>query len=299
MVVYVLIALGILASFFAVVFTKDIILRFKDDNTSIIGMAISTLIGFITDFFDTLGIGSFGPTTALLKLTKQSDDRLLPGTLNVSHTIPVVIEAFFFINVIKVEIVTLISLIAASVIGAYFGAGVISKLEKRTIKIIMGFALIVVAVLMLLSNIGLISRLGEGNEDLGLSGIKLIITICIFLVLGALMSAGVGLYAPAMATVYFMGLHPILAFPIMMGACAFLMPIGSAKFIKEKAYSLKTSLCITIGGIVGVLIAANLVTTFNITVLTRVVIGVVTITGLIMLYEAFIKDKNTEKEKVN
>ncbi len=284
-------ALGLFTAFFAVVFTRDVIKRFAEDTTNIIGMAIATVIGFVTDFFDTLGIGSFAPTTALLKFTGQADEQKLPGTLNVSHTIPVIIEAFIFIKAVEVEPVTLISLITASVVGAYFGAGFISKLEKRTVKIIMGFALLIVAAIMILSEAGIIGRLGEGNDAIGLSFGPLVIAIIIFLVLGAFMSAGVGLYAPAMATVYIMGLSPLIAFPIMMGSCAFLMPVGSAKFIKEKAYSLRTSLFITIGGILGVYVAAFLVQSMDIALLTKVVIGVVIITGAVMLYEAFVKDK--------
>ena len=40
------------------------------------------LIGFVTNFFDTLGIGSFATTTTLYKLTQMVPDERLPGTLN-------------------------------------------------------------------------------------------------------------------------------------------------------------------------------------------------------------------------
>ncbi len=283
--------LALITIFFSVIFIKDIIVRFSDDKTSPLGMFICAIIGLVTDFFDTLGIGSFAPTTALLKFTKQGDEQKLPGTLNVSHTIPVVIEAFIFITVVEVEAITLISLITASVVGAYFGAGVISKLNKKMVKIIMGSALIVVAVIMIFGEMGLISKLGDGNEAIALTGAPLAISVVIFLILGALMSAGVGLYAPAMATVYFMGLSPAVAFPIMMGSCAFLMPVGSTKFIKEQAYSLKASLFITLGGIVGVFLAAFLFTSLDIALLTKLVIVVVIITGSVMLYEALFKDE--------
>ena len=49
------------------------------------------------------------------------------------------------------------------------------------------------------------------------------------------MEVGVGLYGPCMILVALLGMNPTAAFPIMMGSCAFLMPIGSLKFIKQRA----------------------------------------------------------------
>jgi len=40
-------------------------------------------LGFVVAFFDTLGIGSFAPTTAFLKFQGTLADDLIPGTLNV------------------------------------------------------------------------------------------------------------------------------------------------------------------------------------------------------------------------
>ena len=115
--------LGVFSAGFAGIFFKDIYSNRKklEKQTN---FALNIGFGFVTDFFDTLGIGNFAPTTALFRGFKQVKDRILPGTLNVSHTIPVVLEAFLFLTVIKVEIVTLISMIAAAVVGAVLGAGI-------------------------------------------------------------------------------------------------------------------------------------------------------------------------------
>lgn len=245
----------------------------------------SFLIGLVTNFFDTLGIGSFAPTTALLKVTKSINERVLPGTLNVSFAIPVMIQAIIFIKAIDVDILTLASLIIASVVGSYFGAGIVSKLPKKQIKIIMGFALIIIAGFFVLSLVGVTGSLG--GEELGLTGIKLIVSIVIFLILGALMSAGVGLYAPAMVTVLLMGMSPAVSFPIMMGACAFLMPVGSAKFIKEEAYAPKIAIFMALGAVIGVVFATNVVTSLPLDVLKWLVVAVCIITGGVMLKEGF------------
>lgn len=243
--------------------------------------------GFVTDFFDTLGIGSFAPTVAMMNALKINiPDKLIPGTLNVCHTIPVVFEAFIFTTVIKVDSITLISLLGAAVVGSYVGAGIISKMDERKIQIVMGFALVVTAILMLLAQLGLMP--GGGNAT-GLTGAKLIIGVVGNFILGALMTAGVGLYSPCMAMVYFLGMSPTVAFPIMMGSCALLMPTASVKFIKEGTYAKKTSLFITIGGVIGVFIAANFVSSMPMDILRWVVIIVIAYTSVTMLKKAFAK----------
>lgn len=274
--------LSIILIAFGGVLAHDADKKVKTDNSN---APLAYFIGMLTNFFDTLGIGSFAPTTALLKFTKAIDERVMPGTLNVSCTMPVIVEAIIFIQVVKVDILTLVLLIVASVIGSYLGAAIMSKMPKKQVKMVMGVALIIIAFFLFAGQMGWIANLGSGDA-LGLTGSKLIIGIIVFFVLGTLMSAGVGLYAPAMATVYLLGMSPLVAFPIMMGACAFLMPVGSYKFIKENAYAPKVSLFISLGGIIGVIFATNVVTSLPLQVLTYVVICVVIITGVIMFVEA-------------
>ena len=245
---------------------------------------VGFLIGLVTDFFDTLGIGSFAPTTLLFKVTKFLDtDKKIPGTLNVAHTIPVIMEAVLFLTGVKVEGITLFSMIAAAIAGALVGARIVNKLPEKKIQLVMGVCLIVTAFLMASGQLGWLKALGAGNEAVGLTGIKLIIGIVGNFILGALMMAGVGLYAPCMAMVYMLGLSPLVAFPIMMGSCAGLMAIGSPEFIRAGNYSRIGSIVITIGGVIGVTIAYTLVKSMPLAVLTWVIIGVVIITGISMI----------------
>src|SRR5204862_5077057 len=92
-------------------------------------------IGAVTNFFDTLGIGSFATTTAMFRAFRTVPDRIIPGTLNVGHTLPTVVQAFFYISVIPVDVTTLIAMIAAAVAGAYFGAGIVARWSKRKVQI--------------------------------------------------------------------------------------------------------------------------------------------------------------------
>lgn len=242
----------------------------------------------MVNFFDTLGIGSFAPATALLRGFKQIQDRIIPGTLNVSCTIPVVTEAFIFITAIEVETITLVSMLLAATLGAYLGAGIISKLPERSIQLVMGVALLVAAVIFFAQQM---EWMPGGGDAIGLSGIKLIIGIVGNFILGALMTAGIGLYAPNMVLVSLLGMSPATAFPIMMGSCAFLMPVASVKFIREGAYNRKASLAITVLGFVSVFVAAYLVTSMPLYWLKWLVTVVVTYTGITLLYAAS-KNKN-------
>ncbi len=287
MITAILGGLGVFGLWFAAVLGMDLS-KNKDKLEKETNFWLSGIIGAFTNFFDTLGIGSFAPTTALLRFTKQVKDRVLPGTLNVSCTLPVLLEAFIFIKVIDVEPITLISMLVAATIGAYVGAGIIAKLPEKVIQVFMGIALLVTAFLMLA---GKMEWMPGGGEAIGLTGAKLVIGVVGNFILGALMTAGIGLYAPCMALVYMLGMSPKVAFPIMMGSCAFLMPVASVKFIKEQAYNKKASIAIAIFGLVGVAIAAWIVKSLPLNILMWIVIVVVTYTGATLLYSA---SKNKE-----
>ena len=281
MTIAIWIALIILSIFFIYVLSKDVIKHRKVlENISVVKTA---LIGFIVNFFDVLGIGAFAPQTALLKFTKQTEDRILPGTLNVSNTIPVLIQALIFIQIVEVEPVTLISMLLSAAAGAILGAGIVAKLPVRKIQLTMGFALLVTAFFMLS---GQMNWIQNGGEAIGLSGGKLALAIGANFILGAFMTVGIGLYAPCMALVYALGMSPLVAFPIMMGSCAFLMPPASAKFIKEGAYNRKASVSMAIPGIIAVLIAAFLVKSLPLNTLRWVVIVVIIYTSLVMFKSA-------------
>ena len=292
-VTVILIALGLFALFFAVIFVSDC-MKHKNEFEEKRNWLLVTFIGLYVNFFDTLGIGSFAPTTASLRGFKQCDDRLIPGVLNVGCCIPVMLEAFLFIDKVEVEIVTLVALIAAAVVGSYVGSKVVSHLPTKKIQIIMGIALLITALIFLLQNTGLWVTGGD-NTAIGLSGMNLVIGIVVYFVLGALMPAGVGLYGPGMAVVYMLGLSPDVAFPLVMGSCAFLMPVASAKFIKEGAYERKPSIGITIGGIFGVLAAVYLVTSIPKEQLIWLVIIVVTYTAATLLWAGTRKEAAAAK----
>jgi uncharacterized membrane protein YfcA len=214
------------------------------------------IVGAVTDFFDTLGIGSFAPTTALLKAGDLVPARLIPGTLNVGHTAPTLVQAFVYITVVRVDPWTLTLMIAASVVGAWVGAGVVVSWSKQRIQRGLGIALVVAAVLLSAQQLHL---LPAGGSALGLRGGRLALAVACNLLLGAWMTLGVGLYGPCIVLVSLLGMDPIAAFPIMMGSCAFLMPVASARFLSRDAYAPGAAVGLTAGGVPAVVVAAWLV----------------------------------------
>lgn len=246
------------------------------------------LIGGFVNFFDPLGTGAFAPQTALLKFTKQTRDQLIPGTMNVANTIPVLLQALIFTTIIKVEPLTLVVMLAAAMIGAVLGAGIVAKLPENKIRLVMGVALATTAIIMLA---GLLNLMPVGGDAIGLSAGKLVIAGIINFVLGALMTAGVGLYNPCMVVVSLLGMSVNVAFPIMMGSCAFLMPPASVKFIKEGAYNRKSALSMCIFGSIGTLIASLVIKSLPITVLKWIVVAVTIYTSTVMLKAAHANKK--------
>lgn len=239
--------------------------------------------GFITNMLDALGVGSFAQQTAIFKFAKLVDDRVIPGTMNVGNTIPTVAQALIFMTFVPVDAATLASMAAAAPAGAVLGAGVVSKMSRRKIRLGLGWGLVAVAAIMLANRL---RWLPVGGEAIGLAGWKLAVAVAVSFIFGALQTIGVGFYAPCMATVFALGMHPKTAFPIMMTATAMLMAAGSARFVKEKAYDPKAALALTLFGTIGVLIAAYVVRSLPLDAMKWIVLGVMLYTSAVMLLSA-------------
>jgi uncharacterized membrane protein YfcA len=245
--------------------------------------AFHLAVGFVTDFLDTLGIGSFATTTAAYRLAGRVDDRLVPGTLNVGHALPTIVQALVYVTIIDVDMTTLVVMIGAAVAGAWLGSGVVAGWPRRTVRAVMGAALLGAAGLMLASALGALPR---GGAALALPGVRLAAGAAGNFALGALMAAGIGLYAPCMILVSVLGMSPAAAFPIMMGSCALLMPVGSVRFVQRRAYDVRAALGLTLAGTPAVLIAAFVVRSLALGAIRWLVIGVALYTATTLLLAA-------------
>jgi uncharacterized membrane protein YfcA len=245
-----------------------------------VGMSV---ISFIANFFDTLGIGSYATTTSMVRQWKLIPDERIPGSLNVGYVIPTVIQAYIYTKLVPVDSTTLILMITAAVLGAWLGAGVVSGWNRRKVQIGMGIALLGFAVIMV---VRLTGEAPAGGEVLKLTGARLAIGVGGNFILGALMTLGIGLYAPCLILVGLLGMTETTAFPIMMGSCAFLMPFANVRFMKTGAFHAPVILSMLLPGIPAVLIAAFLVTNLPLTILKWLVVVVVVYTGINMLLTA-------------
>jgi uncharacterized membrane protein YfcA len=275
------ICLGALSGFFGLFYFRDVIRNRKEFSEKPWSALLGT--GFVTVFFDTLGIGCFAPQTVVFKFFKFVDDRLIPGTLNVGNTISTVIQALIFMTAFIVEPVTLVSMSIVAPIGALLGAGIVSKMSRRRIQIGLGTGLMVVGLIILA---GFLKVIPVGGDAIGLKGWKLIVAIVMSFIFGGLQTIGVGFYAPCMALVYILGMHPQTAFPIMMTATAILMTAGGARFVKEESYDRKVAISLTIAGALGVFIAAYVVKSLPLTVVKWIVCIVVFYTSFWMFVSA-------------
>ena len=249
-----------------------------------------SVVGFVMRFLDTLGIGNFATTTSAFKFRATVPDERIPGTLNVGYAIPTITEALIYISIVEVDIWTLVLLIVASVAGAWLGAGVVARWPRRYVQIGMGLALLAAAALMLLGQFKLVPA---GGAALELRGVMLAAGLIGNFALGALMTLGIGLYAPCLILVSLLGMNPKAAFPIMMGSCAFLMPIGGVRFIREGSYSLKATVVMTLAGIPGVLIAAYIVRELPLTYVRWLVVVVVIYASTMMLRSAVLEARKS------
>lgn len=243
------------------------------------------IIGFVTNFFDTWGIGSFAPTQASFKFTKSSPDETVPGTLNVGDTLPVSIEALLFLGFVDIDPLTLALMLVAAAAGAYIGAGIVSKWDLKTIRIVMAVFLVACAIVTVCRT-AQIGPFGIAGEAVALEGIKLVIGVVGNFILGALMMVGFGLYSPCIALVAMLGMNVKTAFPIMMGSCALLMNVSVFKFVKEGKYDRRATLMLMFPGALGAYAAYKIACWFSLTTLTYIVCVVMLITATMYIMDA-------------
>lgn len=292
MVVKILLALVIVVNgAFLIVFLRDLITHWKEvfqEKGNPVAEAVSSFVIF---FLSTFGISDFAISASLYPKMKWVSDKKLPGTMNAQCVIPVAVMALAYISTINVGLATLIVPIAAQVIGAYISPRFVAKMPVNAIKKFVAAGLFIAAALILAGKIGIYPA---GGTAAGLTGVKLVVLGVLSLLYGALNNIGIGSYALTMATVYAMGLNPSIAFPIMMGACTFSVPVGSMQFIKLNDYSRKITLLTSTFGVVGVLIAVFVVKSLNVSILQWVVVAIILYSAVTMLLSLRGKAKAAE-----
>jgi uncharacterized membrane protein YfcA len=235
-------------------------------------------LGFATDFLDTLGIGSFATTTAVLRLFHLVEDENIPGTLNVGHAIPTLLECVLFIIALGglIDKPTIISMVLAGGIGAWFGTGIVVHWPRRTIQRAMAVALVITAGFMALR---LLMSLSLDAGTIGFTGGALAIAVVGSLIIGSLTSLGIGNYAPTMAMTYMLGMNSKAVFPIMAASASLILPAAALRFYKSGRFDKRAATGLAIGGIPGVLFAVYVVKELPLNVVKWVVVAVLLYTA--------------------
>jgi uncharacterized membrane protein YfcA len=234
--------------------------RMKSEALSVLTKVRLAVAGFVANVADTVGIGSFAVIVAFDKFWNMVDDQDLPGTLNVQSILPTVCQALFFLQVVQVEVQTLVALIVGASIGGFLGGMFVSKLDKQRIRRFMFIGYIGIALMILAAKLNL---LPVGGELMALHGVWLTAGVVGMLVAGALPAIGVGAYAPTQVILFLLGMSPLAAFPIMTAAGAIQQSVAALTFIIRRHVALMPSFIMGLAGVAGVLVAAPIVTYIN------------------------------------
>ena len=279
MIVQVLLgALLLLAAIFVIALGRTAIKRHQ-----ILPSLEGVALGAVTNFFDTLGIGSYAPTTAWIRLRKMVPDSYIPAVLNVGHALPTVAEALIFITLVKVDPWLLGACIASSIVGAVVGAPIVLRLPLRAVQGVVGVALVAAAAAFVAKNLHMMPG---GGDALSLPPEAFAIAVGGFFVFGALMMCGIGLFAPSLILLPLLGMNPVASFPIMMGACAFLMPVSGFQFLRSDRIDTRLVIGLALGGIPAVLVAAFVVKSMPLETLRWGVVVVVLYAAATLLWAA-------------
>jgi uncharacterized membrane protein YfcA len=253
------------------------------------------LVGAIVNFFDTLGIGSFAPTTVWLKFRRLVPDRLIPQTMLVGLTPPSMVEGIIFLILLGVGVdpVLLVGCVIALLMGGLLGAPLVNRARVWIVQSVVGVALVLAAIAYAMTNLHLMPG---GGTATSLPLTLMIIAIAANFLFGVLLNFGVGNYAPTLVMLSLMGMDPRLCFPIMAGGAALAVAGAGARHIGIGQISLRIVLGMTLGGIPAVLVAAFIVKSMPLEMLRWMVIVVVAYAAVIMLRAALIGRREHDAE---
>ena len=251
------------------------------------------VLGAITNFFDTLGIGSFAPTMAWLKFRRLVPDRLIPCTMLVGHTPPAMAQGFIFLILLGVFVdpVLLVGCVIALLMGGLMGAPLVGKVRLWVVQLVVAIALLLAAALYALSNLGMMP---SGGTATSLPLHLMIIAIAANFLFGLLLNFGVGNYAPTLVMFSLMGMDPKLCFPIMAAGAGLCGAGASIRHISLGQIDLRIATGITLGGIPLVFVAAFIVRDMPLEWLRWLVMVVVLYAALVMLKAALSRHGESE-----
>jgi len=243
------------------------------------------VLGAVVSFFDTLGIGSFAPTTAWMKFRRMVPDRLLPPTMLVGLTPPAMAESVIFLILlgVRVDPVLLFGCALAVLLGGLVGAPLVARARVWIVQLVVAVGLVLAAIAYAMTNLHLFPGGGTAAAlPMGLT----IVAITANFAFGVLLNFGVGNYAPTLVTLSLMGMDPRLIFPIMAAGAAVMGAGACVRHIQMGQMDLRVVVGLAIGGVPAVLVAAFIVKSMPLELLRWLVIVVVLYAAAIMAHAA-------------
>ena len=232
-----------------------------------------SIIGLISNFGDTIGIGSFATIIAMRQMMGvMKDDVRLIGTMNLQAMITALVQALIFLEFIPLDLKTLLISVAMITLGGFLSSLVTVNVKTATVHRVMLIAFIVTGVLLFLSQMNLLEIANTSRE---ITGTRLVIFSVFMFIAGTLPAFGVGYYSLVKASMFLFGVNPIIAFPIMASASAFQMPITSITFIRKAKFYFKSTILLAAFGTLGVFLAAPIISMVSIHTLKWILFAVV------------------------
>lgn len=234
----------------------------KEEELTSIKVFKTGLIGFVSNYLDTCGIGSFALIVFFRRLFNILDSNVdLIGTMNIQAVLPTLLQSLIFLHFIHVDLITLLVACIMISLGGFLSGYLTITISEKLVKNIMIIAFSITATLIFLSQINVLHFYGS---SIGVYGnIKLITFAVLMLFAGSLPAFGVGYYAIVQNIVFLFGVNPLIAFPIMTTASAFQMPITTIPFITNKKFYFKSAIILALTGCVGVMLAAPFISNIN------------------------------------
>lgn len=245
--------------------------------------------GFIANVADTLGLGSFAVVVALNNRLKMIDDKKIPGTLNAQSVLPTMLQSLLFLNFVEMDISILILFVLSACVGGFFSGYFVSRMDKTTIRKLMCYGFIGVAILIFSQKMDL---LPVGGFATSLPPHKMAIGAVAMVFAGMLPAIGGGMYVPIQAILFLLGLSPLVAFPIMTTTGAIVQTTTASTFIMRREFAIKESLYLAASGFLGVAIAVPMITYVNLSTLRWLLL-------VIVIYNAISFWKSIRQEKIN
>ena len=289
MLIALLVPLGLASLLFTIVLVRSALA--KRAFPSVEGM----LLGAVTNFFDTLGIGSFAPTMAWFKFRKLVLDRLIPPTLLVGHSLPTIVQAFIFLILLGVLVdpVLLVGCALALVLGGLAGAPMVVRAKVWLVQLAVGIALLIAAILYTMTNLQLFPAGGLASS----LSLELTVTaIAANFIFGILLNFGIGHYAPNLVMLSLMGLDPKLAFPIMATGGAVTIAGAGTRHVLIGQVDLRIAVGVAIGGVPAVCIAAFVVKDMPLELMRWLVTAVVLYASAVMFHAAWSGHRASREE---